>query len=247
MVESWAMLVSFPLCGRNREIFVGNGICYLQWEEADQARQSRWLRPRCEDSVSSPGNSSSSSQSCSSWRLHWKYVVSNMRNFSEKISCLMINLSIVCLTETCLRHVFLYLLSYYAILSILLRIFIVKYRLVHWIIRISRWLFRWYSRAIHRPAETVRVRRIPTRGELSLSWRLRGQRWAGSPRSIWEIFLTLGFQANRAWRLSVSSWPTRSSIRRTSSCYEETTSVLPSTGFTVFTMNVSPSLPQPSH
>ena len=46
-------------------------------------------------------------------------------------------------------------------------------------------------------------------------------------------------QANRAWRRSVSCWPTRSSTPRTSSCYEETTSVLPSTGFTVFMMNVS--------
>ena len=47
-------------------------------------------------------------------------------------------------------------------------------------------------------------------------------------------------QANRAWRRFVCCWPTRSSILRTSSCYEATTSVLPSTGFTVFMMNVSP-------
>ena len=54
-----------------------------------------------------------------------------------------------------------------------------------------------------------------------------------------ETFLNWSLQANRAWRRSASCWRTRSSTRRTSSCYEETTSVLPSTGFTVFMMNVS--------
>ena len=46
-------------------------------------------------------------------------------------------------------------------------------------------------------------------------------------------------QVNRVWRPSVCCWLTRSSILRTSSCCEETTSVLPSTESTDFMMNVS--------
>ena len=55
------------------------------------------------------------------------------------------------------------------------------------------------------------------------------------------IFLVkcLYSQVNRVWRPSVCCWLTRSSILRTSSCCEETTSVLPSTESTDFMMNVS--------
>ena len=177
MVESWTLLVSFPLCHRNTEIFVGNGIFSLQWEEAGPARQSRWLRPRCEDSVSSPGNSSSSNQSCWSWRLHWKYVVSN--NSVAWWYFNIITWLLVCWENILIDDKIFYLslqpkLVWYIIiiwlrnqLNLVKNIFI-KISAAEIVSSTGKHdltiTFRWYSRAIHRPAETVRVRRVPTRG-----------------------------------------------------------------------------------
>ena len=52
----------------------------------------------------------------------------------------------------------------------------------------------------------------------------------------WETTWTGG---NNLWKLSVSSWPTRSNIQRTSSCSGAIMSAPPSTASTVSTMSVS--------